>query len=665
MNLKIGIRDKILVPTAAIFILTLSAIIAVSYLSADRILEKEIKDRGDILSETIASAVKQDMEEQLFTLGGATRAFEGAYKSGIRDRDILSKILLSVIEDNEEASALWVYMEQGVMGDENNPNIAADLKTKNGRFAFSWNRPVGASTIKRQAWVEDERIALYIDRVKKERTDIIVEPYLSSETGNKEDEAFFSGICMPMIIDGKLIGVIGKTINMSCIEEIVSTYKPIEGAYAFMTDNEGKRVIHPNKSLIGVLAGHDVPEKQKENLAAINTGKVYVLEKKNLNTGELSYVRYSPIQIGKDTRPWSIALVLPLSNMMAPIRQLLVIMLSLGAIGLVLGSIIIILIARSVAKPITSAKSDLERIAKGSLQITIDPKFLARSDEIGVLARATDSMSKKLIEVVKEVKATAAIMGSSSEELSTSAEDMSTGIRGVVESSQVLAQGSSEQAANAEEVSASIEEMSANIKASADNSMQTEQIAIKTAKDAKEAANSVSETVVAMRQIAEKISIIEDIARQTNMLSLNASIEAARAGEHGKGFAVVASEVGKLAERSRTAASEISQLSMESVSISEKAGLMLNQIVPSIQKTAELIQEISLAAREQDSGAAQIALAVSQLDTVIQQNASIAEEFSATSDALAAQSAGVAETAVNLAERARDLDKKMDFFEID
>ena len=180
--------------------------------------------------------------------------------------------------------------------------------------------------------------------------------------------------------------------------------------------------------------------------------------------------------------------------------------------------------------------------------------------------------------------------------------------------------------------------MASNIKQNADNAQQTEKIALKAAQDAREGGKAVAETVGAMKEIAAKITIVEEIARQTNLLALNAAIEAARAGEHGKGFAVVASEVRKLAERSQTAAAEISKLSTSSVDVAEKAGEMLGRIVPDIQKTAELVQEINAASNEQNTGAEQINKAIQQLDQVIQQNASATEETASTSEELSSQS---------------------------
>jgi methyl-accepting chemotaxis protein len=263
--------------------------------------------------------------------------------------------------------------------------------------------------------------------------------------------------------------------------------------------------------------------------------------------------------------------------------------------------------------------SDAARqVAQGNLMVELKK----RSDQ-DELMEALQNMVTKLKEVVLEVQSSADNVAAGSQELSASAQQMS--------------QGASEQAAAAEEASASTEQMSSNIRQNADNALQTEKIATKSASDAKEGGKAVVQTVAAMKEIAGKISIIEEIARQTNLLALNAAIEAARAGEHGKGFAVVASEVRKLAERSQKAAAEISQLSSVSVEVAETAGAMLNRMLPDIQKTAELVQEICAASKEQDAGAEQINRAIQQLDQVIQQNAGASEEMSSTAEELSSQ----------------------------
>ncbi len=293
----------------------------------------------------------------------------------------------------------------------------------------------------------------------------------------------------------------------------------------------------------------------------------------------------------------------------------------LGAM-LVISAIVYFLFRYLAVRPIGRLNSAVAKMAAGDLSQSVVPDS---GDEIGNLFQSMKTMMERLRVVVSDVKGASDNVASGSQQFSAGAEQMS--------------QGATEQAASAEEASSSIEEMNATIKQNADNAQQTEKIALQSAFDAAESGEAVSEAVGAMEKIAGKISIIKEIARQTNLLALNAAIEAARAGDHGKGFAVVASEVRKLAERSQAAAAEISTLAGTSVVVADKAGKMLAKLVPNIQKTAELVQEISAASREQTTGADQINSSIQQLNQVIQQNAGAAEEMASTAEELSSQAA--------------------------
>ncbi len=275
---------------------------------------------------------------------------------------------------------------------------------------------------------------------------------------------------------------------------------------------------------------------------------------------------------------------------------------------------------KAIIQHIVLIADKVDEMANGNLMVNIDHDS---GDEIGALSSCINRLIGKFRDIITEVKASADKVASGSQQLSTTAIQLS--------------QGATEQAASAEEISASMEEIAASIKQTADNSSQTERIAINSAGDAKNGGKVVAETVVAMKEIAIKINIIEEISRQTNLLALNAAIEAAHAGEHGKGFAVVAGEIRKLAERSQAAATQISEISGSSVKVAEAAGHMMEKMVPDIQKTAELVHEISIASKEQNIGADQINKGIQQLDSVIQQNAAVAEEMASTSEELSGQ----------------------------
>ncbi|NUO62901.1 MAG: HAMP domain-containing protein [Gemmatimonadaceae bacterium] len=296
-----------------------------------------------------------------------------------------------------------------------------------------------------------------------------------------------------------------------------------------------------------------------------------------------------------------------------------------------IGLVLAVIVARGLAEPVRAASEHLKAMAAGDLTRRLEVRS---RDELGEMAEHFNTFADEMERIIGEVRAGAAQLSSAATQISAS--------------SQALSQGTSEQAASVEETTSSLEGMNTSVVQNADNSRSMEQMALKGARDAEDSGRAVTETVDAMKTIAEKITIIEDIAYQTNLLALNAAIEAARAGEHGKGFAVVATEVRKLAERSQAAANEISGLASGSVRVAEHSGSLLGELVPAIRKTAQLVQEVAAASAEQSVGVQQINRAMSTVDQVTQSNASAAEELASTAEEMAAQ--------------AESLQQLMDFF---
>ncbi|MGO8696087.1 MAG: methyl-accepting chemotaxis protein [Rectinemataceae bacterium] len=299
-------------------------------------------------------------------------------------------------------------------------------------------------------------------------------------------------------------------------------------------------------------------------------------------------------------------------------------------VDVILSLFIAFLLSRLVTRPLNSLSIFVGKLSDGDLDAEMESGLIARSDELGHLGKSMNELRSNIGSVVLQISSSSGRVASGSNALSNTA--------------QSLAQGTSEQAASIEELSASVEELASTVRQNADNTDQADSLSRRVAQNAVESGRAVGETAANMTEIASKISIIEEIARQTNLLALNAAIEAARAGEIGKGFAVVASEVRKLAERSSVAAGEINALSRKSVLVASEARKRLDELVPDINRTAELITAIASASGEQSSGAEQIAKGVGQMDAVVQKNASISEKLALTSQELAEQAAELTET---------------------
>ena len=353
----------------------------------------------------------------------------------------------------------------------------------------------------------------------------------------------------------------------------------------------------------------------------------------NLQNGVMEYtfngVKKTAVVGTSDSSKWRVIVNASNNDIYKGVTALLKLSILITVFVFIAGVLIIVFLSRSIVKPIKINSEYAEKLANGDLTFEFDQKLMKNKDESGDLAKSFFALIEKLKSVVYEVKNASNQVGQGSQQLADTSEQIS--------------QGASEQASTSEEVSSSMEEISSAIDQNSENASLTSQMASRAADDAEAGGVAVKEAVDAMKQITEKITIIEDISRNTNMLSLNAAIEAARAGEHGKGFAVVAGEVKKLAENSQTASKEILELAKISAEKADIAGERINAIIPDIKKTAALVKEILESSLEQSTGAEQVNNVMVQLDQVIQNNASASEESASMSEELSSQAESLIE----------------------
>ena len=562
--------------------------------------------------------VKSYLEQPIESARSIVNCFNSLRKSGNTNREYYRQLLIETLEKNNVFLAVWAMWEENTLDGNDNKYKSVTPYDELGRFNVTYYKDGGI--IKNEPGTNSQFNEDYYTIAAKSQKEVIMEPYYYSYGGNEGKKFFETSIAVPVVENGKTIGVVGIDIDLKELSKIIGGIKLYNSGFGSLISNNGIIAAYSNEAIIGKKFTENFDFANDNILSTIKNGKLETSFNYSKQFGKELFLCVSPIQVGNSTTPWSLSVVVPRAETLADANNLLTKALLVGLLGIVILSLLIYFLADNFIKPIHKAVDLAKHIAGGNLTTTVE---VDREDELGMLQDSLNTMQGKLTELVYELQTASKNIAGASSQINSTAQQLSS--------------GATELASSTEEVSATMEQMVANIEQNTQNAIQTDKIAIKVAQDAEMVRKASEESMVSIKNIADKIKIINDIAFQTNILALNAAVEAARAGEHGKGFAVVASEVRRLAERSKIAADEINDLSIHSVNITEQSTGLLNSIIPQIEKTTRLIQEITAASKEQNSGAEQVNNAIQQLNDITQQNAAASEEMSSSSEQMTGQ----------------------------
>lgn len=573
------------------------------------------------------SADLNTMMESARTISNSFNVYP-TLKPEVRD-EVYDNILRQNLIKNQEYLSVGVYWELKAL-DKN-------YKKRNGRYYNGFFRQ-GNKIINQKA-IEDttnQELKTTYYQVRKKNRDVIVNPYYDQSTKEVKNILMTSLLAPIKGNSGEFEGMVGIDISLEQMNKIIERVKPFENAVSYMISEDNRIVAHTKSELTGknflnsLAADSTIFQKYFAKSSNVDHSFTY----KNSLDGIEYFVAFQPILINNAETNWFIGIEVPTSVILSEARTAMFRLVIAAIIGLIVLCIVIIAIADKITSPIIKAVEFAKTIASGNLNAKLQ---IEQNDEIGDLAESLSIMASRLTKIIGEIMQSSDTIASNSSNL--------------LHSSSALAEGASRQAASSEEMSTSMELVVNRIQKNTENAQETERIALMASKGIQLGKQSTQALIDSMNNIIEKISIINEIARQTNLLAINAAIEASRYGLQGKGFGVVAAEIKKLAERAHLAANEINELSRLGILQANDTSDTLLQIVPEIEQTAELVKQISSGSKEQRVNSFEINAGIQQLNKVIQQNASASYQLSSNSR--------------NIAQQSENLKKLIAYFKVD